>query len=620
MLAGFSLFYNWQTGQWRGWRKIWHLAGECLIWGITAGLTIFALFPALWVIPQKVLTTSLFGVTDLASAGHLHFFLGEITEDPGMLFYPVGWLLRSSPLEVVGMAVLAGVVLYSVWKRRIFFLQQQLINRPAAVALFLYVVMFVIFETVSPKKMVRYLLPAFPVIDIFVAYGLLWLGDRLTSLSSGYFRQWRTPLLAGIVIVAQGWLLVNTFPYYFTYFNPLFGGASTAARIMDVSWGEGMDDAAAYLNQLPNADKLTVTICRNDGMFKPFFVGDDVLPCAKLEQIMTADYIVYYLYNRLVNSEDYYWPYFRDHQTPEYRATINGADYALVYRRPAQHQVSFLDHNVDDLLAVYGFDLEGDGNLRLYWHNAGVDQQQLLVGLAAPTGGEIVWVPCEPAQGFSAGPLPPDSIVESLCPLAAAEIPPNLYDVQLAVGEASGISPIESSGLAFVVVTSDQVELVKQEDALQQIADRGLPPEATPLDITYSDRMRLIGYRLAPAPEAGESSGEITLYWQPIRRPDAGLAQAFQLETQLLDTRGNNQPIASAPHPIFTRPVNPAETTRASIIPMVYTLPGDSSAAAVGHINICLKIAGTGQTVPATQGDTAEQIECVALPAPQETF
>lgn len=617
VLGLFSLFYCRQTGIWQGRKHIWRMVGGWLAWDITAIIVIFALFPALWIMPVEVITTSLSFVTALSSAGHPHYFLGAPTQDPGILFYPVGWLLHSSPLELIGIGVLVATVLYAVWKQRTDFLRRQITNRPIEVALLIYVGMLILYATASPKKMVRYSLPAFPVIDIFVAYGLIWLWDKMANLRSGFMRQWPLSLLYGLVIVVQGWLLASSYPYYFTYFNPLLGGASTAVWIMGISWGEGMDKAATYLNQLPNAENLTVSICRGDSVFEPFFVGDKVLPCAKVEQIMSSDYIVYYLWNRMTDSEDYYWPYFRDHQLPEYRATLAGVDYALVYRHPAQHRASPLDNRLENFFTVYGFDLEDDGTLKLYWHNQGLIHQQLSAGLASPAGGETYWLPCEPAPGFSLTPLLPDSIVESVCSLAAANAPANLYDLELAVSDEIGISPVASSGLAFVSVTSNHIELMGPQEILSQIARQRLPIQATPLDITYGDRMRLIGYQLEPLPARENDYGEITLYWQPIRKPDVGLAQAFELEIQLLSNTQNNQPLANVVHPIFTQPVIPADTPRGSIVPIKYSLPQTISKDSANLLRICLKISSTGQIVPAELSDIFEQIECVLLPTPK---
>ena len=141
-------------------------------------------------------------------------------------------------------------------------------------ALALFVVTFLVFETLSNKKMVRYFLPAFPVIDIFVAMGLLWLADRLARLTRREtIQRWALPALGGLVLLGQGWLVWDNYPYYFTYYNPLLGGAPGAAQVMDVGWGEGLNEAAAYLSRQPGGELLQVT-SDYPSTLSPFFAGE----------------------------------------------------------------------------------------------------------------------------------------------------------------------------------------------------------------------------------------------------------------------------------------------------------------------------------------------------------
>jgi len=60
-------------------------------------------------------------------------------------------------------------------------------------------------------------------------------------------------LLGGILFI-QALSALQTFPYFFSYYNPLAGGSSRAPQVMMIGWGEGMDQAARYLNQKPDAE------------------------------------------------------------------------------------------------------------------------------------------------------------------------------------------------------------------------------------------------------------------------------------------------------------------------------------------------------------------------------
>ena len=48
-------------------------------------------------------------------------------------------------------------------------------------------------------------------------------------------------------------------PYPLAAYNPLLGGAPTAARWIAVGWGEGLDQLAPALNERPDAEYLTVS-------------------------------------------------------------------------------------------------------------------------------------------------------------------------------------------------------------------------------------------------------------------------------------------------------------------------------------------------------------------------
>lgn len=590
--------------RWHGWSTLWSVVRDGVVWIIVAGVTIFVSFPAMWLIPLKVLQNIFWVSSGMALAGHSHFFLGKITDDPGTLYYPLGWILRSSPLELLGITALGILVLGSLWRYGINYLRHHITKNPVQVALFLFALSFFLFVIVSPKKFIRYALPAFPIIDVFVAYGLLWLWDKFTSFNFTTILPGRNYVLYGLVFLFQSVGMVTSFPYYLVYFNPILGGAPTASQLMDIGWGEGADKAAAYLNQLPNAADITANTCLITKVFSPFFSGKETLPCRKAEYLMAADYIVYYRgYTMITDSP--YWPYFRDHQEPVYRANIGGVDYALVYGAPFEHRISPIDNRLTGQLTVYGYNFETDGAIKLVWHNVAGVGQNLVAGLASPVSRKTYWTPCRPAPGFETASHTEDAFVESICSLSTANAPEGLYDVQLALGNGSDVHPIASSGVTFVSISPAGIDRVSQKEVLQQVARQTLPKDVLPTDSTYTDRMRLIGYRLNP--------GTLTLYWQPIRRPDIGLAQAFQLDITLL-TMGNTNPLASIIQPLFTRPVNPATTPRGAIIPIDYVVPQLPDADA---LTICLKIGVTGQVVPAIGPGERTEAGCIQLPISQ---
>ena len=83
LLAGLTLYYRWQKGRWHGWRTPARLAGEGITWAGLAGMTFVILFPAMWVIPGEVIRVIFTASTTLAAEGHTHYFLGQVTKNPG---------------------------------------------------------------------------------------------------------------------------------------------------------------------------------------------------------------------------------------------------------------------------------------------------------------------------------------------------------------------------------------------------------------------------------------------------------------------------------------------------------------------------------------------------------
>ncbi len=619
-----GFYYRWrQSGQWRAGVEVRRVIVEGIIWGAVTALTYAVFFPAVWVIPGEVIRVALQQSVVLAEDEHGYYFFGQsYSGDPGPWYYPVGWLLRASPLEVVGLVALAAVA-FKRSNRQTF--KHFIDHHPVEVALLLFVGLFLIFVTAAGKKLERYFLPAFPIIDIFVAYGLLWLADKVfqyskaqtfkvsnTLLPTPYFLL-LTPysLLLSVILLGQGWLIWQNYPYYSTYYNPLLGGAKAATQVLIVSWGEGMEQVGAYLNRQPQADSLNVAVCGTPDLLSPFFIGS-ARDCREGE-ILAADYVVFYHRLLQLGKDEDTWPYFSEHYAPEFRVTLNGLDYALLFRNPIEHNAYSDDNNVPDTLTVFGYNLAADGVFKLFWRNTGLGDRQLLVGLAGTTTTPL-WVNCSPAPGFETEVALPGAIVESLCLLALAKAPADLYDVQLGLSDEGEVKPVASSSLALVSLEpTGQFKPIEAQLGLDELARRGLPPEATPVDISYGDRMRLVGYELKPDAWQPDHTSEVILYWQPMRRPDFGLAGAIQVVLRL-SSPGGAEPAFSVTQPMLPAEVTGQAWARGAVIPVPYPvlLP---AAAAPGEyaLDVCLAIAGQNQPLPGVVTGTAKTVECLPL-------
>ena len=114
------------------------------------------------------------------------------------------------------------------------------------------------------------------------------------------------------------------------------GGSAKAPDVMMIGWGEGMDQAARYLNTKPGVEQLRVMSHYSDGSFSYFFLGEtldlvDIWEGINAEGFDEVDYVVLYYHQWQRQQPDPAMLAFFAAQTPEYVVNIDGLDYALIY-------------------------------------------------------------------------------------------------------------------------------------------------------------------------------------------------------------------------------------------------------------------------------------------------
>lgn len=136
-------------------------------------------------------------------------------------------------------------------------------KKQQAITLLFFAVLFIGVMTVGSKYGDRYILPSIVILDLIAALSLAAL------LRSTRPAQRLASITALILIVWQIALLPRLHPYYLAYVNPLTKPLFAERRL---GWGEGLDKAARYLNQLPNAKQLTVA-SYYPNQIRPYFSG-----------------------------------------------------------------------------------------------------------------------------------------------------------------------------------------------------------------------------------------------------------------------------------------------------------------------------------------------------------
>jgi 4-amino-4-deoxy-L-arabinose transferase-like glycosyltransferase len=303
-----------------------------VIWSLI-GLAVFILlWPAMWVRPIQSVREILGGIVGHAVEGHELpvYFNGAVTEgDPGWSFYPITYLWRTTPLVLIGLifAIVAlaapGPALTPPTHQRV------------TLILMVFAVFFCVLLSVGAKKFDRYLLPMYAPLDLAAAVGWLAAARWLMRMPQAVLRASATALIM-FVVAGQFGSALSTFPYYFSYYNPLLGGAKKAPEVMMIGWGEGMDQAADYLNALPNASQLRVTTWFWETTFSYLFKGHTeegrfAPDPAGILQWSSSDYTILYisqlqrgLYTRQLLD-------YLARQTPVLIGRAHGLEYVRVY-------------------------------------------------------------------------------------------------------------------------------------------------------------------------------------------------------------------------------------------------------------------------------------------------
>jgi hypothetical protein len=329
--------------QWRkegrpDWKALWALP----VWGIVAVFVFVLLWPAMWVNPLESLNGVVRGAGGHALNAHEDplYFNGAIVDgDPGPAFYPATYLWRTTPFVLAGLALAALAYLTSLWGTRPLNLAKvpnlRKVPTPIVLALTLYPLLFMLFMTFGAKKFDRYLLPVFPPLDLLAAVGWVAAAQGLAAKRPVAARALFPVVLLGLT-AGQIVSAASTFPYYLHYYNPLLGGTAGAQRGMMVGWGEGLDQAAAYLNSEPAAAEEQVLTGVWDGTFSYFYAGKVERSwfgsgTDTLEAWRASDYCVIYVNQWQRGRLPAELLTYLDSLTPLQVIRLQGVDYVYIY-------------------------------------------------------------------------------------------------------------------------------------------------------------------------------------------------------------------------------------------------------------------------------------------------
>jgi hypothetical protein len=313
-----------------------------------------ALWPAMWVSPVKTLV-------DQVAAPFLFLpeeedgtedGLGVVSqaENTGasdlvrkMKYYPESILWQTTPIVVFGLA--AAIITFI--RQKGFFSQKT--NQNAGYLFLLFILLYEGTVTLVDKRNPRYIIPAYSMLVQLAGFGVL----SITMMIYGIKRKWVKGLLVAVltasIIYFQIIPVFSSYPYFYSYYNPLMGGSRKAGISRFVGSGEGLDEAARYLNTKTNAQNLTAMSWYGSGCFSYFFSGTTIIIPTAIgdgyiyDNTGKADYLVVYnnQWRRQIPPELFAT---LSTITPEKTIWINDIEYARIYEISALPS-SYLNKN-----------------------------------------------------------------------------------------------------------------------------------------------------------------------------------------------------------------------------------------------------------------------------------
>ncbi|MEZ4859970.1 MAG: glycosyltransferase family 39 protein [Caldilineaceae bacterium] len=497
------------------------LAGALLLWGGVAGITAFVLWPALWLdaigVAQRIVAEM-----RTYAGGHVNpnFFHGQIVADPGPFFYPTVLLFRLTPVACMGLV--AWLPLW--WQRQ----QIQPGQWVGCGAFLLFALIFLGVMTTGAKKFDRYVAPVLLMLDLLAAVGWVSLVRLLAARWAKVAGvKWIAPALLAGGVCGQGALSAMTYPYYFTYYNPLVGGARVAQQWLLIGWGEGLDEAARWLNQQPDAEQLRVVSWYPYSPFSYFFKGETgdwsyLAPLAWLD----TDYVVIYANQWQRNLPDAAaLQHFLPHE-PVHVVRLGGLELARIYdmRDTLLPDFVAIDHAraadfggqirlVAYRIAAQPVEPGSEIPLTLYLQGlAPVTQNyNLLVRLVGADGTEIWrddgWPWGAPTTGWPVRTIRPDTHTLTI----GSEVRLGLYKLTLALYDPATLAPLP-------VTWPNQTQPLPGNElglSLLQVGKPVTPAGLVAQEWRFGDALVLTGVAL-PATVPTGATVPLTLRWQGL--------------------------------------------------------------------------------------------------------
>jgi len=306
-----------------------------LIWLVILIMVYFALWPAMWVRPEVLLRDVYGNALSYAFKGARLYTTQNLDNinftfnTNGIWFYVETMLWRTTPLMWLGLLA----SFFAIFKKGFLANTGKLY---AAFVTIIGVLMFLMFAVLEGRNSAHYILLTYLAFDLCAALGLLALFDWVTKNKARL-----SNLVFALLLTIQSLFVFWFYPYYYTYYSPITETRQPGVQNGNFGYGEGLDLAAKYMNEKPDARNLTVFAYWGDGLFSYFSDSHTIMlinnyykPELKkdlLADLRRSDYIVIYYqpqksFVRVMNVVNALEPY-----PPEHVIWMNGIEYIRIY-------------------------------------------------------------------------------------------------------------------------------------------------------------------------------------------------------------------------------------------------------------------------------------------------
>ena len=558
------LFETTANGERRPWSvKLKQLIGNGLTWGGGAVAIFWLIWPSMWIKPLQSLEIVLdvgYGVVATDSIWHgLVFFWGQkFQDDPGLLFYPVVYAFRTTPLTWLGLAaalIFAAGMVYPDAKGVAPWPSPGLSSSTAtlwglpwpAVGILLllaHILVITIELSLILSKVDRYLITVFPALNILSALGVVllieWGLDRISYRPNNLSRGWLFVGATTAILIIQLALMLPAHPYFFTYWNPLLGGSRAAVQTLPVGSGEGIDQVVNYVNQQPDAAQLKLICGASQPWCQNLFAGETLRFASYAGgRWLEADYASFYISHL---QRDKYPPEVVDFfmaQTPVFEAKIDGATYAWLYEVPKIDHFAGAFNELIGLGQLYGYNLSpaaaegataqvGDTiEATIWWANFGAGLDNLVVRWVDASGYEWGRVKAVPQPDYTSIEAGKRTVVVSTATFTIPPgTPPGRYYLRIGILEPGQDRLL--GGFDMPAQADQLVVNLGQPDP--EIASA---PPTVAVNQPLTPEITLLGYDPPEQVLTAALPTWLTLYWQATDSP-----LDYQVVLRLLDQTG----------------------------------------------------------------------------------